>query len=743
MKAGVVATAVAAAAVHEVAATGNPVTKVIELIKELKAKTIQDGETEQKVYDKFACWCEKTTDRKATAIETAKTEINTLGNKVLSLKGSVAQLAAEIADTQADISDNEKAQAEATSIRTKENSDFQQEKAEISQTLNALERAIKVLAGAGTGAKTQGRERDFRKETDGTGLGLVQAKAMTAQDRNVISAALSLADVKHENASLISSFLKTGYAPQSATVQGILKDMYTTFSDNLETGTHGEMESQGNFENLMAKKLQELGILQKTLALKQTVKADEEVQLADTMQSLEDTTEQMNDDAEFFDLSKKNCKAKNDAWSERKRARTEELDGLTKGLEILEKNRALFASSIKPGKETGADSSAYKKTDTSTLDKTSSFIQLSAQEQTEGVHRAVSALMKAAAASKSIKLAAIAVEARKSGHFDKVIKAIDDMIVELGVEEQDDITKRDDCIATTHKKNEKRRLELHEIKRNDIRIEKLQKRIEALEAEIEATAEAIATVMSDIVTLKDDRTLEHAAFKRAKKDDEDTIDALQQALDALTSYHDANDTGMGGLQSGRQEGLSFVQVAQEPEFEVSEDQAPDAEFSGNDENMGASKGIVSILTMIIEDVKDEVTNGVAADAAANKAFKASLKAAEKLQDELEKKKINLESDKTDTESKKTAEEGKKTTNEGELSDVKAELSTIKPGCDWLNENFSKRGEMRAAEREGLSQAKAILAGMQTSLIAEKKSIKKVSFNDKALGNAVSGFLQRK
>ena len=43
----------------------NPVTKVVELIQELKAKIEADGKAEQKVYDKFACWCEKTTARKA------------------------------------------------------------------------------------------------------------------------------------------------------------------------------------------------------------------------------------------------------------------------------------------------------------------------------------------------------------------------------------------------------------------------------------------------------------------------------------------------------------------------------------------------------------------------------------------------------------------------------------------------------------------------------------------------------
>ena len=34
------------------------------LIEDLKAKIDADGATEQKIYDKFACWCESTTQRK-------------------------------------------------------------------------------------------------------------------------------------------------------------------------------------------------------------------------------------------------------------------------------------------------------------------------------------------------------------------------------------------------------------------------------------------------------------------------------------------------------------------------------------------------------------------------------------------------------------------------------------------------------------------------------------------------------
>jgi hypothetical protein len=49
------------------AATGeSPVAKVVAVLAELKAKTVADGQAEQTLYDKFACWCEETIKNKKT-----------------------------------------------------------------------------------------------------------------------------------------------------------------------------------------------------------------------------------------------------------------------------------------------------------------------------------------------------------------------------------------------------------------------------------------------------------------------------------------------------------------------------------------------------------------------------------------------------------------------------------------------------------------------------------------------------
>merc|ERR1719498_1696664 len=129
---------------------GEVVSRVVSLIEELKAKIQQDGKVEQKMYDKYACWCETTSARKANDIHQAMTDIKVLSSKILETKGLVQTRVNEIKELTGDIMENQKEMDEATAIRQKENGAYMANKAEMEQTLGALERAIKTLSGAGT-----------------------------------------------------------------------------------------------------------------------------------------------------------------------------------------------------------------------------------------------------------------------------------------------------------------------------------------------------------------------------------------------------------------------------------------------------------------------------------------------------------------------------------------------------------------------------------------------------------------
>merc|ERR1719235_2005947 len=96
--------------------------------------------------------------------------------------------------------------------------------------------------------------------------------------------------------------------------------------------------------------------------------------------------------------------------------------------------------------------------------------------------------------------------------------------------------------------------------------------------------------------MEDTRKKEHAGYQERKSDDEAAVTVLSSAIDAMSAFYKNNK-------------VELIQKKQ-PTFERSADAAPDATFSSAGKSGGESKGILSIMTMIKEDLEDEITNAV-------------------------------------------------------------------------------------------------------------------------------------
>merc|ERR1719451_72131 len=334
---------------------------------------------------------------------------------------------------------------------------------------------------------------------------------------------------------------------------GILKDMYDTFSLNLEKATETEAVAQKNYESLIGVKENEMATLVEQRTRREGEKADAEKDLADASQDLDDTTKQMKADTVFFDETKAACQAKADEWSERVRARTEEMAGINKALEILtgDDAKALFNKAIKPGKET--------------------FLQIDSESQPSA--KAYKTLKEHATKAKSLRLAAIAATLRTGGHFDAVIAEIDKMMATLKEEEKGDIEQRDWCKEETFKNEQEASRYEYKIERTDAKIMKLTTKLEELEGTRLKTIEQIQNTKTDIQNMEDTRNEEHAAFETAKSDDEGAVKLLAAAIESMTAFYKNNKIEMGPIQGAAKA------LVQEPVFEVSADEAPDATFT--------------------------------------------------------------------------------------------------------------------------------------------------------------------
>merc|ERR1719506_3353295 len=403
--------------------------------------------------------------------------------------------------------------------------------------VNALERAIIVLGGAGTkGAKgNRGKITLLQGDMDLLKVASEVSRVVEVLPTNNRLSPRDLALVSAFTADPESYYdqkadAKASYSPASATIQGILKDMYDTFTADLERITEEEASAQKAFEDLMATKAKELATLKAILEKKEAEKAEAEKQLADNEQELADTTAQMKEDTKFFDEMTVACKAKADEWGERSRLRTEEIAGINKALEVLtsDEARALFNKSIKPGFE--------------------NFLQLDDETENTPRMKAFKALKRSASKSHSLRLASLAATVRSAGQFDEVIAEIDKMIKVLKDEEAEDIDQRDWCKETTFEKEQEASRYEYKIEKTEAKIVKLTEKKEELEAAITETIALIASTHEEIKQMDDARAEENAQFKQAKSDDEAAIELLGIAIEHLSAYYKNNKIELGPIQ---------------------------------------------------------------------------------------------------------------------------------------------------------------------------------------------------
>jgi len=665
--------------------SGSPVERIVRLLETLKDKTVDDGKHEQAIYDRYACFCETTSKRKADDIDQGTSNIRSLGQRILQLKGQVQTRSAEIAELTDKINANDADQESLTAGRQKQNSAWAASTAEVKQALSALEAAISVLSAATT--------------KDGASA-LVQ-ESQQARSKYAVNAVLdklpSRIGLSPGRMAMLSEFTaaKEGYAPQSATIQGMLGDMYLTFSGTLESDTLQEANRNAAYESLSADTENETNELKDTRDRKETEKAEAEAMLADTTKAYEDTQKQKDADIEFFEETKKACESKFDEWELRKKMRGEEIDGMEQAIEILssDETRALFDKAIQPG------------VGFLQINSSPSLLQSSSGTAAVGAYNI---LRTQAKKLQSVRLAALAVQIRTAriGEFDKVDQAIDKMLVKLEKEGNSDLEKKEQC-KTEYQSISKTVNDLDwDIENNEAKIAKFDKLIELRTGEKTATALKIKETAKYIEDITAQRKEDHELWEQTTKNDEAAVVELKRAKNVFEKFYNKNVKG--------------AVFSQEPDFRRSDDDAPDATLSDKGNNKGKTKGILALFEYILEDLADELSNGAKAETEAQSEFEEEAAIANKLLKDMKEKETNLKAIIGKRLGQKKEQNVDLKSNNGDREEELSYKTKITPDCDFILQAFDQRAEARAAEVEGLTSAKQLLAG-KTALLQESRN----------------------
>jgi len=396
------------------AAKNRPVTKVVNLLKDMLKQLEKEAEDDEEIYDQLACWCETNDKDKSKSITDAEGKIKDLTVQIEEGSATSSRLNTEIKVLNQEVSANQNALAAATDIREKELAEFNAEEKDLLLSIDSLKTAIQVLS------KHNGAS--FLQMETSTMMGV----AATLQHQMQKHTDILKGVLTHKERRVVTSFLQApasqSYAPQSGEIFGILNQMKESFEQNLAQTQKDEAADVQAYENLKAAKEEEIVAGQEQVETKTQELADTDEKLANAKEDIDDTKASLGADEQFLMELKQVCAGSDAEWEERQKTRQLEMEACTKALAVLSSDEAhdLFTKTFNPA-----------------------LVQT--QMHSERRVAASQLLKKVALKVNSPRLAAIALKVKLDA-FVEVKKAIDDMVTQLMAEKKDEIKHKDFCV---------------------------------------------------------------------------------------------------------------------------------------------------------------------------------------------------------------------------------------------------------------------------------------------------------
>jgi len=649
------------------AAKNRPVTKVVNLLKDMLKQLEKEAEEDEEIYDQLACWCETNDKGKTKSIADAETRIKDLTVQIEELSAASSRLNTEIKNLDKEVAENQAALDAATSIRQKELAEFNAEEKDLLQSIDALKTAIQVLSKHNSAAFLQ---------LDGANMQGVAStlQYQLARHQQILEGVLTHTQKKSAAAFIqapqdyfdAEPTFKQSYAPQSGEIFGILNQMKESFEQNLAETQKDEAANVKAYEQLKAAKEDEIVAGQEQSETKTQELADTDEKLAQSKEDLDDTKASLTEDEAFLMMLKEKCSSTDAEWEERQKTRQLEMEACSKALAVLSSDEAhdLFTKTFNPA-----------------------FIQEAENNQRRTAAAAV--LKSAALKNNSPRLAAIAIKVQLDA-FVRVKKAIDDMVTQLVAEKADEIKHKDFCVEEFN--TNQLQTERKDREKNDLLalIEDLNLTIKTLSAEIDTLKSEIAELNVELKRAGENREKENKENNQAVADQRAAQKLLTAALDILKGFYAKEEAAL--LQQKDNKG-----PPPPPGFK---------EYKKS----GAAGGVMGMIQEIINDAKKMEADVTRAEAEAQAAYEtlvadtnASIEEKTKSQvnkvEEKAKAEENLQQAITDKEAALLELE--------ELSNYNAELHQ---NCDFIMKNFEIRQTARDEEIEALKQAKSILSG---------------------------------
>merc|ERR1719161_1849699 len=650
------------------------------------------------MYEKYKSWCADAIEKTGAAVEGGKADIKELESTILELTAKTSKLKVLIEKSTKDMKHETKALKELEEVSAEEAATLTSDIKELAQMIKYLQGAITVLQGAqrSRGDNVQaGHQGDALLELPHGAEALVGIGAAVRNlpvEKRPSPRKMALVEAFLSDMQKAKAANKVTYTPQSSQILGMLEEMLENCKEQLDLKQkEKEATGSGSKEFLAAKTKEVQGLRMSRKELLEE-KVEAEAGLAAAQRSYDDSVDALKADKKFLADTKLACQAKDAEYKAREKFRQEELEAVNKAIDILNSDDAkkLFSESM------GEDAA-----------KQVSFLQVGNDADRSPSAQAFRVLKTAASHSSSLRLAQLAAQvSAASGQeaFKEVTAEIDKVIAVLKKEGQADIEWRDGCKDKYQDITSSVETLDWKIEKNNAKITKLEELIKAKETETAKTITELEDMAKEIAEMEDQRKEENAKFLKAKSDDEKAIELVESAKETLARFYESR--GKGNIRSKLIQEASHAAAPAAATVEYKEP----PQFAKTDKNKGASKSIVQLMEMIIEDIQIAIIDDIKYEEAAQAEYNTAMKNSKKIVEELEAKKVTLKNIIADSNENKAEEEETLQSNEDDLKDENDFHDKIKKNCDWILDRFELRAKARAEEMDAMVQVKDYLSG---------------------------------
>jgi len=659
------------------AAETNPLAKVLNLMEELKAKIIKEGEAEAKAYDEYLQWCQSAVQDTGFAIETATKEKGELEAKIMELSAAISAAGSKTEDLASAIATNENDLKSATSIRETELADFASSEKELMEVISAIDRAISILE-----KEMAKNPASFAQVYNTKVKNLLQSLSLVAD-----AAGFSVADRKRlialaqtdQGDEEFGAPAAATYKSQSGGIIDVLEDMKEKAESQLAEVRKAEGAAKHNYAMLKQSLEAQIAADTKDMKEEKAGKAEAEEAKAEAEGDLEMATKELANADETLATARSTCMKVGADHEMTVKAREEELKVIAEAKKIL------------------------TETTSGGVDQTYSFLQfavastlktradLAQAEVVVLVKRLARQHHSAALAQLASRVAAVLKYGAQNGEdpFAKVKGLIQDMIAKLQEEAAAEAQEKAYCDEQLAKTKAKKEELDDDIEKLTVKIDQATSKSAKLKEEVQELESELAALTKLQAEMDKIRQETHADFVTAKDDLELALQGVRKALGVLREYY-----GGAALLQG---GSAMASMMQQPAL-------PPAHAKAT----GAGQGIINILEVVESDFAENLAKENTEEADAQSDYDKTSqenKVAKTLKEQDVKYKTQEIKSLKKTLSELSAD---RESAETEHAAVMEYYDKIKERCIAKPETYEERKARRVAEIAGLKEALSIL-----------------------------------